>query len=179
MAWTTPRTWVAGELATASMLNTHLRDNLNFLYGGDYGNWTPSLTFDTAGNLTVAYTTRFGLYAKFSKLVVCHGNILTSTFTHTTASGGLRITGLPFPALSTNDVGGGGLLWRGITKAHYTHMTVLVQASGRAVRVRASGTSMYINGSGSGQTPAVSGVTDMPTGGTVQLFFTMTYATPT
>src|SRR5262245_7568818 len=155
MAWTTPRTWVAGELVTASMLNTHLRDNLNFLYGGDYGNWTPSLTFDTAGNLTVAYTTRFGLYAKFSKLVVCHGNILTSTFTHTTASGGLRITGLPFPALSTNDVGGGGLLWRGITKANYTHMTVMVQASG---------TSMYINGSGSGQTPAVIGVTDMPTG---------------
>lgn len=31
MAWTTPRTWVAGELVTASMLNTHIRDNLNAL----------------------------------------------------------------------------------------------------------------------------------------------------
>lgn len=29
MAWTTPRTWVAGELVTAAMLNTHLRDDLN------------------------------------------------------------------------------------------------------------------------------------------------------
>jgi microcystin-dependent protein len=28
MAWTPPRTWVTGELVTASMLNTHLRDNL-------------------------------------------------------------------------------------------------------------------------------------------------------
>lgn len=31
MAWTTPRTWTPGELVTASQLNTHLRDNLNFL----------------------------------------------------------------------------------------------------------------------------------------------------
>lgn len=28
MAWTTPRTWVAGEVVTASIMNTHVRDNL-------------------------------------------------------------------------------------------------------------------------------------------------------
>jgi hypothetical protein len=32
MAWTTPRTWVAGEIPTAAQLNTHLRDNLTHLY---------------------------------------------------------------------------------------------------------------------------------------------------
>lgn len=31
MPWTTPRTFVAGETVTASMLNTHIRDNLNML----------------------------------------------------------------------------------------------------------------------------------------------------
>jgi hypothetical protein len=31
MAWTTPRTWIAGELVTAALFNTHLRDNLNAL----------------------------------------------------------------------------------------------------------------------------------------------------
>ena len=31
MAWTTPRTFVTAELLTASIFNTHLRDNLNFL----------------------------------------------------------------------------------------------------------------------------------------------------
>lgn len=31
MAWTTPRTWVAGELVTAAIMNTHVRDNLNIL----------------------------------------------------------------------------------------------------------------------------------------------------
>ena len=33
MTWTTPRTWVRGELATESILNTHVRDNLDYLYG--------------------------------------------------------------------------------------------------------------------------------------------------
>ena len=33
MAWTTPRTWVAGETVTANLLNIHLRDNLNALLG--------------------------------------------------------------------------------------------------------------------------------------------------
>lgn len=31
MAWTTPRTFVPGELVTATMLNTHIRDQLNYL----------------------------------------------------------------------------------------------------------------------------------------------------
>ncbi len=29
MAWTTPRTWVAGEVLTAALMNTHVRDNEN------------------------------------------------------------------------------------------------------------------------------------------------------
>ncbi len=31
MAWTTPRTFVAGEIVTSTILNTHVRDNLNSL----------------------------------------------------------------------------------------------------------------------------------------------------
>lgn len=34
MPWTTPRTWVTNELVTAALLNTHLRDNLTFLFPG-------------------------------------------------------------------------------------------------------------------------------------------------
>jgi hypothetical protein len=37
MAWTTPRTWVSGETVTASLGNTHWRDNLNYLYDNLYG----------------------------------------------------------------------------------------------------------------------------------------------
>lgn len=35
MAWTSPRTWNAGEFVTAALLNLHLRDNLNAIVGGD------------------------------------------------------------------------------------------------------------------------------------------------
>jgi hypothetical protein len=31
MAWTTPRTWVSGEIVTAALMNTHVRDNLTYL----------------------------------------------------------------------------------------------------------------------------------------------------
>ena len=31
MAWTTPRTWVDEELIDATIMNTHIRDNLLFL----------------------------------------------------------------------------------------------------------------------------------------------------
>lgn len=31
MAWTAPRTWTTGELVTAAMMNSHVRDNLLFL----------------------------------------------------------------------------------------------------------------------------------------------------
>ena len=34
MTWTTPRTWVTSELVTASLMNTQLRDNLNYLHSG-------------------------------------------------------------------------------------------------------------------------------------------------
>jgi hypothetical protein len=37
MAWTIPRTWVPGELVTASMMNIHVRDNLNAIK-----NWLPN-----------------------------------------------------------------------------------------------------------------------------------------
>lgn len=32
MAWTDPRTWVAGEVVTAALGNTHWRDNFRYLY---------------------------------------------------------------------------------------------------------------------------------------------------
>lgn len=36
MAWTSPRTWVNGETVTHTLLNTHIRDNLDFLHSKDH-----------------------------------------------------------------------------------------------------------------------------------------------
>ena len=38
MAWTTPRTWTTGELVTKTIMDTHIRDNLNALKSPPSGN---------------------------------------------------------------------------------------------------------------------------------------------
>lgn len=43
MAYTTPRTWTSGETPTATIMNTHLRDNMAYVYAPD----------DTWGTLAV------------------------------------------------------------------------------------------------------------------------------
>jgi len=71
MAWTTPRTWVTSELVTASIMNTHIQANLNYLYtqvasqfylsakGG-----TPSTTAGCDGAVqTETSTNKVNLYA--------------------------------------------------------------------------------------------------------------------
>lgn len=55
MAWTTPKTWTVDELVTASMLNTHLRDNLNYLFSGRGGGGTAVLR-DNSGQYTTTST---------------------------------------------------------------------------------------------------------------------------
>lgn len=62
MAWTSPKTWSADELVTNTMLNTHLRDNLNYLKAKPYGKaslatqiTTASTSFTDTG-LSVAVT---------------------------------------------------------------------------------------------------------------------------
>jgi hypothetical protein len=46
MAWTSPRTWIAGEVLTAALLNTHLRDQLLELNStaSAWTSFTPSAT---------------------------------------------------------------------------------------------------------------------------------------
>jgi hypothetical protein len=48
MAWTTPHNWEPNELVTAALLNTHLKDNLNFLYNA------PGARIYNSANLSVS-----------------------------------------------------------------------------------------------------------------------------
>ncbi len=56
MAYTTPRTWVAGETVTATMLNAHVRDNMTDLRTAKhcraYATGTQSLTNNTFEAIT-------------------------------------------------------------------------------------------------------------------------------
>jgi microcystin-dependent protein len=62
MAWTTPRTWVAGELVTASLMNTHVRDNLSVLRDSM---WPIGSVYTSVTNTNPATTLGVGTWSAF------------------------------------------------------------------------------------------------------------------
>lgn len=133
------------------------------------GTWTPVFTFATPGNLSVTYSTQVGSYTKIGRQVTAWFSIVTSAFTHTSASGNATITGLPFAVQNvTGYFPRGPLQWGGITKANYTAVVC-----GPVLNT----TNMVFQASGSGQASANIAAADMPTAGTVVLVGTISYET--
>ena len=102
-------------------------------------------------------------------MVVAQFTIITSTFTYTTATGAIQITGLPFASNSTANVSFiGSTGFGGWNHAGYTQMTPDILPGTSAIV-------MFVSG------PGVSGggenITNFPTGGTVNLQGTITYYT--
>lgn len=128
------------------------------------GPWTPAITFGTAGDLSVGYTTQFGWWERRLNKATLWCNVLTKSFTYTTASGTLLVTGLPFTSRSTTSFNSSGALSqiRGYTKANFTQVMAQLTAGSATIR---------FNSSGSGQTPAPLTATDVPSAGTVNLVF--------
>lgn len=94
----------------------------NVLDDYEEGTWTPTLTFTTPGNLNVVYSARTGNYTKIGRSCHIQMDIVTSTFTHTTASGVANITGSPF---STTDATQPGLLiWSGLVTGSFTQVSL-------------------------------------------------------
>ena len=67
MAWTSPRTWIAGETLTAALLNTHLRDNLKAI-GDPWTAYTPTWTATTT-NPAIGNGTIVGSYSEVGKWI--------------------------------------------------------------------------------------------------------------
>lgn len=130
------------------------------------GTWTPVLTFDTPGDLSIVYSLQAGQFTRIGTMFVAHFAIVTSTFTHTTASGNLRITGLPIASAGVSVRG--PLTWQGITKAGYTDIAPILVPPAQTIFVQASG---------SGVSLSLVQATDMPSGGTVILIGGLTFRT--
>ena len=86
MAWTTPKTWAVDELVTASMLNTHLRDNLNALKAPP----TASVEVDDSADYTTTSTTFTDVDAELELTITSAGGDLmvgfVGTIYHNTAA---------------------------------------------------------------------------------------------
>lgn len=153
-----------GQVAFPATQNAS--SDANTLDDYEEGPWTPVVTFVTPGNLSVSYATQFGVYQKVGKRVTAEFNITTSAFTHTSASGNLKLTGLPIAPVGTSFDSTGSMLWSGITKASYTQVAPMT-----------NGTNTFLLFSASGSAQAISAITttDTPTGGTVNLRGYITY----
>jgi hypothetical protein len=115
------------------------------------GTWTPTVTFATPGNLNVVYVIRSGYYTKIGRKVTAQFVMTTSTFTHTTASGFLHITGLGFTPVNTN---ASGTFWHNMITSTFTQWVV------RTV----SANTFDVVGAGSGVNAGQIGVANLPTG---------------
>lgn len=136
------------------------------LLSGEKGTFTPVLTFATAGDLSVGYTNQIGRYEVVGSKVHIEILILTSSFTYTTASGNLRVSGLPFAAGASSNDGGPLTAFRGISMANYTQFCALTQNNQ---------TYLIFQGSGQGQTNTTLTTTQVPSGGTVSLKMAFAY----
>lgn len=117
--------------------------------------WTPAITFTTPGDLNVVYSVQVADYVKIGRLVMARFQVTTSTFTFTTASGSLTMTGLPFTVDATTAVAQRGpLQWGGITKAGYTNIVVAAEVSTTTATFRASGSGVALSTVVAADTPS-------------------------
>jgi hypothetical protein len=137
--------------------------NANALDDYEEGIWAPTLTFATAGDQSIAYSYQNGYYTKIGDTVTAHIDLLTTTFTHTTASGILKIS-LPIAINASNVPVGSGVFqgWAGLT-----YLPVLQGSNGEAFA--------EIRASRSGSAPVTLGASDFATGGTVRITATLVY----
>jgi len=121
--------------------------------------WTPTITCATPGDLTVAYSIREGSQYRLGGIIITHFSILTSTWTHTTASGTLILEGFPVASVALSKsiaaIGYGGM-----TKAGYHSMTAEAFSNASQIFFYASGSAVGM---------AQLNVTDFPTVGPVLL----------
>jgi hypothetical protein len=137
----------------------------NTLDDYEEGTWPPVLTCGTPGDLAVGTGgSRVGHYTKIGRQVIVSFIFGCDTFTRSTASGAMVISGLPFPVGATQD----GVLstMQGVTKAGYTFFSLYAQSGSIEIR---------LNANGSGLTPSNVEITDLPSGTAKYFYGTCSY----
>ena len=112
------------------------------------GTWTPALTFVTPGDLAAGSVTAWGEWILRDGWVTVNFSYVANTWTHTTASGALRVSGIPFTAKTVSGatwVGSIGSV-TGITKAGYGHYGLIILSGGTTFNPQASGSGLGASG---------------------------------
>ncbi len=127
-------------VATATSINFGISALANYDEGGSF---TPTFTFATPGNLSVVYTTQTGYYTRIGNCIFFR-LALVCTPTFTTASGDVRIGGLPFTVSSTaTSMGGVAQNLSTVTHtAGYTYIMPLATSTTTYISLRQGGSAL-------------------------------------
>ncbi len=113
---------------------------------GAWVNWTPTVTFATPGDLSVAYNTQLGRLVRTKDGSIFANFDLIATPTFSTATGQLRMDGLPLSAAISLEPSAGPLsAFSNVTKAGYTNFGVRKDAGNTYVFFEASGSGVSID----------------------------------
>lgn len=105
------------------------------------GTFTPVLSCATPGTLAVTYNVQKGYYTRVGRVVHIWGNIQTDAVTVGTATGAVRLTGLPFTSAASStavETYMGSMGYQGITKAGFTDFNPQLQENTTYVLILAS-----------------------------------------
>lgn len=174
---TPPQVFVVSEAGTINLTGGQIKfpatqdpsSDPNTLDDYEEGFWTPGLTLATPGDLSVVLSNSFdAYYTKIGQLVTVNFALVATTFTYTTASGNLLITGLPFlPSPSDNKQRAyAPVLFQGFNKAGYSAILAAVIGNSSSMQVLASGM---------GQPIAVIGASDVPSAASIVLAGSLSY----
>jgi len=102
--------------------------------------WTPAITFGTPGDLSASYSAQVGYYNRDGNQVAAHFRISLNDITWSSASGNLRISGLPAAAKNTTGLQPtGSMVYEGISLAGYTHICPVALPSQTYMEFQMSG----------------------------------------
>lgn len=164
MAWTAPRTWIAGETVTASIGNTHWRDNFDAI-GGAWTAFTPAWK-DGAGGaaLSIGNGTLTGAYSKAGRRVAFRIVLIRGTTTNlgTTA----HVFEVPFAPATLYAPMGAAFVQdaSAATTGSLPHTWYCINASSEIVVVGTGGRRIDNNGFGTAPTAWATGDTVQITG---------------
>lgn len=134
MAWTTPRTWVAGEVPTAAIMNAHVRDNLNALKD-------PPTDLDQNWNTTISTTSTSFVNITGAEVTITTtgGRVMIGFHTPHAASGGtttyftLTIDGTE---ISGHANGVALVAAAGTSQMCFVYLTAALSAGAHTIRVQ-------------------------------------------
>jgi len=157
MAWTSPRTWVAGETVTAALMNTHVRDNLKAI-GDAWTAYTPSWKSGAGGtDIAIGNGTLTGTYMQAGKLVHFRILIVRGSTTNLGTTG--YAFGLPVTATSFRNCGPAHVL-DASASAIIPHMWHGATSSEIVVHATGGSSGRRIDNNGFGTTPTAWATSD-------------------